>query len=47
MWLDAQEASEAKAALVRAKDMEVARLWATQKRLVDRASEIDELRARR
>ena len=36
-----------KAALERAKELEVARLWATQKRLVDRASEIDELRARR
>lgn len=36
-----------KAAIARAKDLEVARLWASQKKLVDRASELDELRARR
>lgn len=46
-WNGVQEAAEVKAALARAKDMEVARLWATQKRLEDRASELDELRARR
>ncbi|KAK9794026.1 hypothetical protein WJX73_004960 [Symbiochloris irregularis] len=42
-----QEAAELKAQIAKAKDLEVAKLWASQKKLVDRNSELDELRARR
>ena len=42
-----QEAAEAKEQAEKAKDMAVAKLWASQKKAADRRSEIDELRARR
>ena len=42
-----QEALEEKEKAEKLKDLQMAKLWASQKRLADRRSQVDELRARR